>query len=127
MSLSDAVAEVLAAFRGVSVAGRATLDAYPLRATDDAGDIQTPTVWLPVPELTFQYSKQRALVTWTAYLLAPNSPKQRTTTDYLSLMIDAVAGLFPFTSGSLYTLTLQGGTVAQAYQLTWISHIAIGA
>lgn|SRR6185312_11274309 len=118
---------VVAGFHGVSVAGSATMDAYPLRAVSDPADIQTPTVWVPLPDISFQFHKQRAEVTWTAYLVAPNSPKQKTTTEWLSQMIDAVTGLFPFTTGELFTLTLPGGVAAQAYKLTWQSHIAIGA
>ena len=72
--------EVVAAFRGVSVEGEA-IDAYPLRAVSEPADIQTPTVWIPLPDVEFQFSKQRLDVTWTAYLIAPNAPKQRTTTE----------------------------------------------
>lgn len=126
MSIASALNGVVAAFRGVSVAGSATLDAYPLRAVSDPADIQTPTVWVPVPDIRFQFHKHRAEVTWTAYLIAPNSPKQNTTTDWLSQMIDAVTGLFPFTTGELYSLNLPGGVTAQAYRLTWESHVTIG-
>ena len=127
MGVASALVEVLAAFRGVSAGGSETMDAQPLRATQDPNDIQTPTVFVPPPDVEFQFSKRRLQVTWTAYLVAPNSPKQKTTTEWLSSMIDAVTGLFPFTSGELYSLTLAGGTPAQTYKLTWQSIIQIGA
>ena len=126
MGIATALVDVLNAFRGVSVSGSPTMDAQPLRATQDPNDIQTPTVFVPPPDVDFQYSKRRLQVTWTAYLVAPNSPKQRTTTEWLSVMIDAVAGLFPFTSCELFSLTLAGGVPAQSYKLTWQSIIAIG-
>lgn len=124
MGIAAALAEVTDAFRGVSVDVNG--ETYFLRATSDPGDIQTPTAWIPVPDVEFFFSKKRLDVTWVAYLLAPNAPKQRTTTEHLSAMIDAVSGLFPFTSGELYSLSLQGGVSAQSYKLTWHSHIAIG-
>lgn len=126
MGISDALSAVVAAFRGVSVGGSATLDAYPLRAVSDPQDIQTPTVWVPLPDINFQFGRTRAEITWTAYLIAPNAPKQKTTTEWLSNMVDAVTGLFPFTTGELFSLTLPGGVTAQAYKLTWLSHTVIG-
>lgn len=125
MGIATALADVVDAFRGVSVSGSA-IDAYPLRAVSDPQDVQTPTAWIPLPDVEFQFHKGRLDVTWTAYLVAPNAPKQRTTTEHLSAMIDAVTGLFPFTSGELFSLTLPGGVTAQAYKLTWHSLIAIG-
>lgn len=102
------------------------MDAQPMRAVHDPNDIQTPTVFVPTPNVEFQYSKQRATLEWTAYLVAPNAPRQGTVTDWLSAMVDAVTGLFPFTSGELFTLTLAGGVPAQAYKLTWNAHTKIG-
>lgn len=126
MGIATAMEDVIAAFRGVSVGGSETADGVPLRATSDPADIQTPTVWVPLPDVEFQFNKNRILANWAAYLLAPNAPKQRTTIEHLAAMVDAVAGLFPFATGDLYTLTLAGGTSAQAYRLTWHSTIAIG-
>lgn len=126
MGIAQSLAEVVAAFRGVSVGGNETSDGTPLRATSDPADIQTPTAWIPVPDINFQFSKRRLECTWVVYLIAPNSPKQNTTTDHLAAMIDAVTGLYPFTTGEIYSLTLPGGVSAQAYKLTWNSHIVIG-
>jgi len=126
VGLETALGEVLAAFRGVSVAVSPTTDAYTLRATSDPNDIQTPTVYVPLPDVEFMFNKGRLDVAWAAYLVPPNAPKQRTTTEHLSAMVDSVAGLYPFTTGELYSLTLPGGTSAQAYKLTWHSHIPIG-
>jgi hypothetical protein len=119
--IADALTRVVDAFRGVSV------DGDPLRATADPENIQTPSVWIPTPDIEFRFEKNRASITWTAYLIAPNAPKQRNVTEHLAKMIDAVTGLFPFTSGEAYTLTLSGGVSAQAYKLSWIDHTAIGA
>jgi hypothetical protein len=121
VGIAAALAEVVDAFRGVSVNGD------PLRATADPQNIQTPSVWVPTPDVNFRYNKERAEITWSAYLIAPNAPKQHTTTEHLARMIDAVTGLFPFTTGESYTLTLPGGVSAEAYKLTWIQHITIGA
>lgn len=126
MGIAIALAEVLDAFRGVYVAGSASMDAQPLRATQDPNDIQTPTVFVPPPDIEYQFSKRRLHVTWSAYLVAPNSPKQRTTTEWLSAMIDAVAGLYPFTTAELFSLTLAGGAPAQSCKLTWQTQIPIG-
>lgn len=126
MGIASSLAEVVDAFRGVSVEGE-NIDAYPLRATSDAANIQTPTVWIPLPDTTFNFAKRRLTVNWVAYLVAPNAPKQQTTTEHLGAMLDAVTGLFPFTTGELYTLTLPGGVTAQSYRLSWSSDIAIGA
>jgi hypothetical protein len=125
VGIASALAEVVAAFRGVSVSVDNGAPFY-LRATSDPQDIQTPTAWIPLPETEFQFQKKRLSCNWTVYLVAPNSPKQRTTTEHLSAMIDAVAGLFPFKTGELYSLTLAGGVVAQSYKLTWNSTTAIG-
>lgn len=124
--MAAALDEVVAAFRGVSVGGSDIEDGYQLRATSDPQDVQTPSVFVPVPDAEFQFNKRRLFVTWTAYLVAPSNSKQRTTTEHLSAMVDAVTGLFPFTTGELYSLTLPGGSPAQSYKLTWQSSIAIG-
>jgi hypothetical protein len=125
VGIAQALADVVAAFHGASVDVNG--EVYYLRATTEPADIQTPIVWIPLPDIEFQFAKQRASVNWVAYLLAPNAPKQRTTTDHLGAMIDAVTGLFPFTTGELYSLTLPGGVSAQSYRLSWRSQIPIGA
>lgn len=119
--LADAVAQVVARFRTVTVNGS------PLRCTDDPNTVVPPTVWVPLPDVTFRYDKGRALVTWAAFLVASPTPKQGVQTGHLAAIIDAVTGLFPFTSGDLYNLTLPGeGQPAPAYRLQWQSVIRIG-
>ena len=66
--LAQAVADVLARFRSVELA-----DGSKLRASDDSGQVTPPSVWLPVPALDFQYGKRVVVVSWQAYLVAPNS------------------------------------------------------
>lgn len=120
MGLAQAVADVLAAFRAVD------LGEHKLRAFDDASNVNPPCVWLPVPALEFQYGKRVVVVTWQAYLVAPNSSTQ-SVTPTLSELVDAVVGLFPFTDGTPTALTLPGGgQPVPSYQLAWSSRIPIG-
>jgi len=114
-------ADVLATFRTVE------LDGNRLRAFDDASQVNPPCVWLPVPSLDFQYGKRVVVVTWQAYLVAPNSSTQ-SVTPRLSELVDAVVGLYPFMSGTPLPLSLPGGgQPVPSYQLTWSSRIPIGA
>jgi hypothetical protein len=121
MGLAQAVADVLATFRSVELA-----DGSNLRASDDSAQITPPTVWLPVPGLEFQYGKRVAVVTWQAYLVAPNSSTQ-SVTPRLSELVDVVTGLFPFVDGTAVSLTLPGGGQPMpSYLLAWSSRIPIG-
>lgn len=119
--LAEAIETVVARFRGVQV------DGQPLRAFSEPTDVNPPCVFVPPPDVTFQFHKHRLAVTWTAYVVAPTGPRQPGAFGHLAAIVDAVAGLFPFTAGDLYTLTLPGGgPPAQAYRLTWNATIAIG-
>jgi hypothetical protein len=120
-AVADALAAVLGTFRGVSVAGAA------LRAWDDPNDVVPPGVFVPLPEIAFRFSKRCLDLTWTAYLVGPNAPTARGTADSLAAMVDAVTGLFPFTSGDVFTLTPPGGGPAfTCYRLQWLDKIPIG-
>lgn len=120
MGLAQAVEDVLAAFRSVE------LDGHPLRAFDDSAQVNPPCVWLPVPALEFLYGKRVVVVSWQAYLVAPNS-STKSVTPTLSELVDAVVGLYPFTDGTPTPLTLPGGgQPVPSYQLAWSSRIPIG-
>src|SRR3954464_11071294 len=97
--LSDAMEVVLAAFRGVQVNGA------PLRAVSDPADVNPPCVFVPPPDMAFQFHKGRAEVTWSAYLVAPTAPRPAGGLGHLATILDALMGLFPYTTGDLYSLT----------------------
>jgi hypothetical protein len=119
--LAAAVAEVLAKFRAVELG-----NGFHLRAFDDSAQVTPPGVWLPVPAIRFQYGKRVIEVDWQAYLVAPNSSTQ-SVTPTLSELVDAVAGLFPFTDGTPTPLTLrEGAQPVPSIQLVWSSRIPIG-
>lgn len=119
--LADAIADVLATFRAVQLP-----DGSQLRATDDSAQVTPPTVWVPVPTIEFNYSKRVLNVTWQAYLVAPAS-STKSVTPTLAQLVDAVAGLFPFTTGQPQLLTLQGGgQPVPSFQVTWLARITIG-
>jgi len=121
MGLAVALGDVLTRFRSATLAGE------PLRATDNSAQVNPPCVWVPVPSVDFQYGKRVLVVEWQAYLVAPNQSTASVPTT-LSDLVDAVVGLFPFTSGTPYPLTLQGGgQPVPSYQLTWSARIPIGA
>lgn len=120
MGLAEAVADVLARFRAV------TIDGKPLRVFDDSAKVAPPCVWVPVPDVEFQYGKRVLVVQWQAYLVAPNQSTESVSAT-LSALLDAVVGLFPFTSGTPFPLTLQGGgQPVPSYQLVWSARIPIG-
>jgi hypothetical protein len=121
VGLSAAIADVLAVFRNVELS-----DGSKLRATDNAGQVTPPCVWLPPPTIEFNYAKHVLNVTWTAYLVAPASSSLSMPTT-LSQLVDIVAGLFPFTTGDPQLLTLQGaGQPVPSYELKWLARITIG-
>jgi hypothetical protein len=121
MGLAEAVAAVLNGFAGRTYGGR------PLRVTDDSNVVNPPCVWVPMPALTFRFSKACIDVEWQAYLIAPNA-STTSVSETLSGLLDAVVGLYPFTEATAQPLTLPGGgQPAPAYQLTWTSRIPIGA
>jgi hypothetical protein len=121
-SLADAIGAVADSFGGVLVAG------VPLRVYTDSTQVNPPCAFIPPPDLAYQFSKRRAEVTWVAYLVAPQPGRQDSTSGHLAALLDAVAGLYPFTTAELFDLTLPGGGPStQAYRLTWIQTIAIGA
>ena len=124
MGIATALAEVVAAFRGVSVGGSETEDGYPLRAVSEPQDIQTPAERVDsyVPEIEFMFGKNRIDATWTVYLIAPYSPKQRTSTDHISAMIDAVTGLY--TVLQLDSRTLQSDASGRRYSTVIQAHMA---
>lgn len=119
--LSEALAGVLGTFSGVSLGGA------PLRAFSDPTDVTPPCVFVPLPDIAFRFSKRCLDLTWYAYVVGPNSPTARGTTESIAVVLDAVAGLFPYTSGDVYQLTLPGGgPPAQAYRLQWLDRIPMG-
>lgn len=119
--LADAVADVLAAF-----AGR-TLNGDPLRVTDDSNVVNPPAVWVPMPSLTFLFSKRCIEAEWSAFLVAPNTSTTSVSAT-LSGLLDAVIGLYPFVDADPQPLTLPGGGLpAPSYRLTWTSRIPMGA
>lgn len=121
MGLAAALDAVLGKFRTVDVNGA------PLRAFDDSGQVNPPCVWVPVPSIEYQFGKGVLQVEWQAYLVAPNQALT-SVSPTLSALVDAVAGLFPFTSGTPFLLTLPGGgQPVPSYQLTWNDRIPIGA
>lgn len=116
MSLATAAADVLAKFAAAGV-----------RAVDDARDINPPCVYLLPPQGTFRFDRQRADVTWTAYLVTGDAGA-RPATKALSDLVDKVAGRFSFTTFTRAALPLPGGgDPMPAYELTWKSLIEIGA
>jgi hypothetical protein len=120
MGLAEAVADVLAKFR------TATINGKPVRVFDDSAKIAPPCIWLPVPNVEFHYGKRVLIVEWQAYLVAPNQSTESVSAT-LSALVDAVTGLFPFTGGTPYPLTLQGGgQPVPSYQLVWSARIPIG-
>lgn len=119
--LGTAIGAVVAAFQGVNVNGS------PLRAFSEPTDVNPPCVFVPPPDVAFVFAKRRLDVTWTAYLVAPTANRQPGAFGHLAAMVDAVSGLYPFTTADLYTLTLPGGgPPSQAYRLTWRQTIPIG-
>jgi hypothetical protein len=119
--LADAVGDVLAAFAGRSLNGHA------LRVTDDSNVVNPPAVWVPMPTLTFQFSKRCMEAEWSAFLVAPNTSTVSVSAT-LSALLDAVLGLYPFIDATPQPLTLPGGGLpVPAYHLTWSSRIPIGA
>lgn len=121
MGLAAAVQEVLTTFRAVTLPTGAQL-----RAFDDSATVSPPCVWVPVPAIEFQFGKRVLDVTWQAFLVAPNTSTQSVTAT-LSGLVDAVTGLFPYTSGNPQPLTLPGGgQPVPAYQLTWSARVPIG-
>jgi hypothetical protein len=100
--LAASVDAVLAAF-----AGR-TWNGAPLRVTDDANVVNPPCVWVPMPSLDFRFQKRCIDVTWTAFLIAPNT-NTTSVSRTLSGLLDAVVGLFPFLEGTAQPLTPPGG------------------
>ena len=100
MGLAAALDQVLATFRAVQLP-----DGSQLRAFDDSAQVTPPCVWVPVPTLEFNFSKRVASVTWDAYLVAPPS-STKSVSPTLSQLVDAVTGLFPFTTGQPQLLTL---------------------
>lgn len=118
--LAEGVQDVLDRFRS------ATLNGNPLRVTSDAGQITPPCVWVPAPDIDFQFSKRCLDVSWSAYLVAPNQ-SLASISPTLSDLVDAVTGLFPFTTGRPQLLTLQGGgQPVPSYLLTWSARVPIG-
>lgn len=121
MALAEAVAKVLERFSSVDFNGA------PLRVYDDSNLINPPCVWLPVPGLEFAFHKGTAVVSWTAYLVAPNN-NTLSISQTLSQLVDAVTGLFPFIDARAQPLNLPGGGQPHpSYAVTWQSRIQIGA
>jgi hypothetical protein len=121
MGLAEAVAKVLERFSSV------TFNGAPLRVSDDSAQVNPPCVWVPVPGLDFNFQKGQMEATWSAYLVAPNN-NTLSVSQTLSELLDAVSGLFPFTTATAHPLLLQGGGQPHpSYQLTWHSRIRIGA
>lgn len=118
--LEDAMTAVVEKFR------TATIDGYPLRVTTDENRLVAPCVYIPLPDLAFRMGPTRVDVTWVVYLVANNSEADVATFN-LAQLVDAVAGLFPFTSGATWLLSIPGGgTQTRAYQLTWSDKTTIG-
>lgn len=118
--LADAVAAVVATFRALE------FDGAPLRVFDDSTHVNPPCVWLPVPAVVFRFDKRRLEVTWTAFLIAPNTTT-RSVSAVLSELLDTVAGTYPFIDATAQPLTLPGGgQPVPTYQLTWRSTVPIG-
>lgn len=121
MALAEAVSQVLERFSSL------TFNGAPMRVYDDSNLINPPCVWLPVPGLELAFHKGTAVVTWTVYLVAPNN-NTLSVSQTLSQLLDAVAGLFPFTEATAHPLTLPGGGPPHpSYAVTWLSRIQIGA
>lgn len=121
MGLAEAVAAVLAGFES------RTFNGVPLRVTDDSNLVNPPAVWVPMPGLTFRFSKRCIDVEWQAYLIAPNT-STTSVSAVLSGLLDAVVGLYPFEEATAQPLTLPGGgQPAPSYRLTWSARIPIGA
>jgi hypothetical protein len=121
MGLAEAVAQVLERFSSI------TFNGAPLRVFDDSSLVNPPCVWVPVPGLEFSFHKGTAVATWTAYLVAPNN-NTLSVSQTLSALLDAVAGLFPFTEARAQPLNLPGGGPPHpSYAVTWQSRIQIGA
>lgn len=117
MSIATATADVLQAFLDAGV-----------RAVDDARDVNPPCVYLMPPQGSFRFDRDRADVTWTAYLVTGDAGA-RPATKALSDLIDAIAGIFPVTTFERRALLLPGAGSdgLPAYEFTWKSHIPIGA
>ncbi len=119
--LSSALAEVVARFAAVTIGGK------PLRVFTDPNDVTPPCVFVPLPDLAFRFAGDRARATWSAFVVGPNAPAQTGTVENIATVLDAVAGLFPYTEGELFTLTLPGGgPAAQSYRLTWLQTMRVG-
>lgn len=121
MGVAQEVAKVMERFGSVDFQGA------PLRVFDDSNNVNPPCVWLPVPALEFYFHKHTMEVTWTAFLVAPNT-NTLSVSQTLSALVDAVAGLYPFLEARAQPLTLrEGAQPVPTYQLTWQSRIQIGA
>ena len=116
MSLATATAEVL----------QVLIDAG-VRAVDDARDINPPCVYLMPPQGSLRFDRGTADVTWTLYLVTGDAGA-RVATGALSELVDKVAGTFSFTTFERVALAVPGGgDPLPSYQLTWKSHVEIGA
>jgi hypothetical protein len=121
MGLAEAVQTVLERF------GAQTFNGAPLRVYDDSNSVNPPCIWVPMPAVEFTFYKGTMEVSWSAFLVAPNTSTV-SITQTLSQLVDAVAGLFPFTDGRAQPLQLrEGAQPVPTYQLSWQSRIKIGA
>jgi hypothetical protein len=121
MGLAAAIDDVLSGFAGLTFRG------HPLRVFDDANNVNPPCVWLPMPALTFRFSKGCIEVVWTAYLIAPPT-NTLSVSATLSELLDTVTGLHAYLEAVAQPLSLPGGgQPAPAYELTWNDRIPIGA
>jgi hypothetical protein len=116
MSLEGAVADVLATFKAAGV-----------HAVADPRDLNTPCAYVIPPEGSFRFDRGRLTIDWVAYLVVGDTGAT-SATSALSKLVDAVAGVLPFTTFARDAIAdPNGGDPMPAYRLVWTSTITIGA
>jgi hypothetical protein len=115
VSLEAAVADVLAVFESAGV-----------HAVADVRNLNTPCAYVIPPEGAFRFDRGRLSIDWVAYLVVGDTGAT-SATSALSKLLDAVAGVLPFTTFTRDAINdPNGGDPMPAYRLTWISTITIG-
>lgn len=115
MSLATAVADVLAVFTAAGV-----------RAVDDLRDVNPPCVYVIPPEGTLRFDRDRATISWAAYLVVGNAGAHAAL-GALSELLNKVAGTLPITTFTRDAVqALDGGDPLPALRLSWTGVVTIG-
>lgn len=115
MSVSGAVADVLATLEGAGV-----------HAVDTLADINTPCAYVIPPEGSFRFDAGRLKLDWVVYLVVGDTGTT-SATSALSRLVDQLAGVLPFTTFTRDAVNNPGGgDPFPAYRVTWTATATIG-